>query len=77
MIKSADPLPIWAGQQWQGSVDVDDEEGGKEDVENGTEEGTKGTADSGMSSCLDIRINYFSEPLASASVHRSLRHFSW
>jgi hypothetical protein len=45
MIKSADPLPIWAGQQWQGSVDVDDEEGGKEDVENGTEEGTEGTAD--------------------------------
>ena len=27
MIQSADPLPIWAGQQWQGSVDVDDEEG--------------------------------------------------
>ena len=44
MIKSADPLPIWAGQQWQGSVDVD-EEGGEEDVENGTEEGTEGTAD--------------------------------
>ena len=45
MIKSADPLPIWAGQQWQGSVDVDDDEGGEEDVENGTEEGTEGTAD--------------------------------
>ena len=27
VIESADPLPIWAGQQWQGSVDVDDEEG--------------------------------------------------
>jgi len=45
MIKSADPLPIWAGQQWQGSVDLDDDEGGEEDVENGTEEGTEGTAD--------------------------------
>jgi hypothetical protein len=44
MIKSADPLPIWAGQQWQGSVAVD-EEGGEEDVENGTEEGTEGTSD--------------------------------
>jgi hypothetical protein len=29
-----------------------------------------------MSLCLDIRINYFSGPLASALVHRSLRHFS-
>ena len=45
MIKSADRLPIWAGQQWPGSVDVDDEEGGEGDVENGTEEGTEGTAD--------------------------------
>jgi len=26
-------------------VHVDDDEGGKEDVENGTEEGTEGTAD--------------------------------
>jgi hypothetical protein len=44
MIESADPLPIWAGQQWQGSVDVD-EEGCEEDVEKGTEEGTEGTAE--------------------------------
>jgi hypothetical protein len=46
MIISADPLPIWAdGQQWQGSVDVD-EEGGEEEVEKGTdEEWTEGTAD--------------------------------
>jgi hypothetical protein len=29
-----------------------------------------------MSSCLDFRIYYFSEPLASASGHRSLTHFS-
>ena len=45
MIKSADPLPIWGGQQWQGSVDVDDDEGGEEGLENQTEEGTEGTAD--------------------------------
>ena len=32
MIQSADPLPIWAGQQWQGSVDVDDEEGEGEET---------------------------------------------
>ena len=44
MIRSADLLPIWAGQQWQGRVAVD-VEGGEEDVENGTEEGTEGTAD--------------------------------
>ena len=44
MIESADPLPIWAGQRWQGSVDVD-EEGCEEDVEKGTNEGTEGTAD--------------------------------
>ncbi len=44
MIILADPLPIWPGQQWQGSADVD-EEGGEDDVEKGTEEGTEGTAD--------------------------------
>jgi hypothetical protein len=44
MIESADPLPIRAGQQWQGSMDVD-EEGCEEDVETGTVEGTEGTAD--------------------------------
>ena len=44
MIISADPLPIWPGQQRQGSEDVD-EEGGEEDVDKGTEEGTEGTAD--------------------------------
>jgi hypothetical protein len=38
MIISADPLPIWPGQQRQGSEDVD-EEGGEEDVDKGTEEG--------------------------------------
>ena len=55
MIESADPIPIWGGQRWQGSVDVDeegcegsvdvDEEGWEEDVEKGTNEGTEGTAD--------------------------------
>jgi hypothetical protein len=45
MIESADPLPIWAGQQGQGSVDVDEEEWCEEDVEKGTKEGTEGTAD--------------------------------
>ena len=44
MILSADPLPIWPGQQRQRSEDLD-EEGGEEDVDKGTEEGTKGTAD--------------------------------
>ena len=34
MIESADPIPIWGGQRWQGSVDVD-EEGWEEDVEKG------------------------------------------
>jgi len=44
MIILADPLPIWPGQQRQGSEDVD-EEGGEEDVDKGIEEGTEGTAD--------------------------------
>ena len=48
MIISADPLPIWPGQQRQGSEDVDkegseeavDEEGSEEDVD---EEGVRRT----------------------------------
>ena len=44
MIISADPLPIWPGQQRQRSEDVDKERG-EEDVDKGTEEGKEGTAD--------------------------------
>jgi len=66
----------------EGGEEDMDEEGGEEDVDKVTEEGTEGTADSGMSLCLDqemslcldFRINFFSGPFA--SIHISLRHFS-